>query len=94
MALQQEGCQLGLPIPETMYTTVPDGLIEVPEASKKYDIPLQTLHTWLRRGHLRPIGRKRDRGPGGGHIVVSEADLIQCRDTPKSKGGRPPKSEA
>ena len=92
MTLQSEGYQLGLRMCERVYEEeeVPPWLIDIPSASKKHGISVQTIHTWLRRGHLFTQGRKRAAAKNGGYHLVSEEELLQCRDTPKSKGGRPP----
>ena len=62
---------------------VPEGLIDLPSASKKYGIPVRTLGTWVRRGKLPKCGRLRGRSPGGGYIVTDEAAILYCRDHPR-----------
>ena len=62
---------------------LPEGLIDLPSASKKYGIPVRTLGTWVRRGKLPKCGRLRARSPGGGYIVTDEAEILYCRDNPR-----------
>ena len=70
---------------------LPDGLIDLPSASKKYGIPISTLQSWLRRGKLQRRGRVRARAAGGGYVVTKEAEIVYCRDNPRKRG---PKSFA
>ena len=70
---------------------LPEGLIDLPSASKKYGIPVGTLRSWVNRGKLPKCGRFRARSPGGGYIVTVEADIVYCRDNPRKRG---PKSFA
>ena len=79
---------------EVMYEPghLPDGLIDLPSASKKYGIPNTTLRTWVQRGKLPRRGRVRARAAGGGYIVVRKDDIKYCRDHPL-KTGRKPKRE-
>ena len=65
---------------------LPEGLIDLPSASKKYGIPVRTLGAWVRRGKLPKRGRLRARSPGGGYIVTVEAMIPYCRDNPLKTG--------
>ena len=65
---------------------LPEGLIDLPSASKKFGIPGSTLRNWLRRGKLHRRGRVRARAAGGGYVVVSEAEIRYCRDNPLKTG--------
>ena len=65
---------------------LPEGLIDLPSASKKYGIPVKTLGAWVRRGKLPKCGRVRARSPGGGYIVTVEAHIVHCRDNPRKPG--------
>ena len=65
---------------------LPEGLIDLPSASKKYGIPVKTLGAWVRRGKLVKCGRLRARSPGGGYIVTEEAQIIYCRENPRKPG--------
>ena len=65
---------------------LPDGLIDLPSASKKLGISVVTLRSWVQRGKLPRHGRVRAKSPGGGYIVVREADIEYCRDHPLKTG--------
>ena len=67
---------------------LPDGLIDLPSAAKKYGIPVGTLRAWVHRGKLPRCGRLKARAAGGGYIVTTQAGIEYCRDHPR-KGGRP-----
>ena len=66
-----------------IYDELPEGLIDLPSASKKYKIPVGTLRSWVRRGKLPHKGRLRARSPGGGYIVTEEDVIVYCRDNPR-----------
>ena len=70
---------------------LPEGLIDLPSASKKYGIPGSTLRNWVLRGKLPRCGRVRARAAGGGYIVTEMAAIEYCRDNPRKRG---PKSFA
>ncbi len=65
---------------------LPEGLIDLPGASKKYGIPVKTLRSWIHRGKLPRRGRMRARSPGGGYIVTEQAAILYCRDNPRKTG--------
>ena len=73
-----------------LFTELPEGLIAVPEAAKKHDIPRKTILTWIRLGRINAKG-KVTQGKGGPRLLVSESELLDYKDAPKSKGGRPSK---
>ena len=62
---------------------LPEGLIDLPTASKKYGIPGSTLRNWVLRGKLPRRGRVRARAAGGGYIVTEMAAIEYCRDNPR-----------
>lgn len=62
---------------------LPEGLIDLPSASKKYGIPGSTLRNWVQRGKLPRRGRVRARAAGGGYIVTEMAAIEYCRDNPR-----------
>ena len=62
---------------------LPEGLIDLPSASKKYGIPGSTLRNWVARGKLPRCGRVRARAAGGGYIVTEMAAIEYCRDNPR-----------
>ncbi len=65
---------------------LPEGLIDLPTASKKYGIRVDTLRRWVQRGKLPRCGRLRARSPGGGYIVTVEEEILHCRDNPRKSG--------
>ena len=65
---------------------LPDGLIDLPSASKRYGIPVKTLGAWVRRGKLPKCGRLRGPSPGRGYLVTVEAEIEYCRDNPRKPG--------
>jgi hypothetical protein len=54
---------------------LPEGLIDLPSAAKKYGIPGSTLRNWVQRRKLPRCGRLRARADGGGYIVTEEAAI-------------------
>ena len=62
---------------------LPEGLIDLPTASKKYGIPVDTLRRWVQRGKLPNCGRLRAKAPGGGYILTVEDGIEFCRDNPR-----------
>ena len=67
---------------------IPEGLITLGDASRKYSIPFHVLERRVQRGRLIPEGPRP--GRGGGRILVHEADIIAYIEHPP-KTGRPPK---
>ena len=78
--------------PETVYTELPPGLIDLPSAVRKYGLTSSTVHDWIRHGRIEPQGRLRAPARGGGYLVVREEDLLAYMKAPRDKGGRPRKS--
>ena len=74
-----------------IYTELPEGLIDLPSAAKKYKTTVYRLRAWVQRGHISARGRLRAGCPGGGYYVVAEADLERRLAEPPKKGGRPRK---
>ena len=78
---------------DVIYDVLPDGMIDLPSAAKKYDISVKTLGMWVHRGKLPRRGRLRGKAAGGGYIVTDEAAIPLCRDNPRkpwhSKSVRP-----
>ena len=77
-----------------IYTELPEGLIDLPSAARKYGYHLRTMYMWVRRDRLECRGRLRAPSRGGGYIVVSEHELKERMSTVPSKGGRPRKKPA
>ena len=73
---------------------VPAGLISLPDAAKKYGIPVRTLGAWVRLGKLPRCGRVRAKAPGGGYILTKENQIEYCRDHPRKRGPKPKTSNA
>ena len=65
---------------------VPDGLIDLPTAARKYDIPVRTLHAWVVRGKIPRRGRVRAKAAGGGYVLTDDAAIPICRDNPRKRG--------
>ena len=65
---------------------LPEGLIDLPSASKKYGISVITLRSWVQRGKLPRLGRLRGASPGRGYIVTDDAMIPYCRDNPRKTG--------
>ena len=65
---------------------LPEGLIDLPSASKKYGISVVTLRSWVQRGKLPRLGRLRGASPGRGYIVTDDAMIPYCRDNPRKTG--------
>ena len=65
-------------------------LITLAEASRRHEVNIQTLRTWIHRGHLLVRDRVRDRVSGSGrlHIIVDEIDVLRLISDPP-KTGRP-----
>ena len=77
----------GLPI----YTRLPEGLIDLPSAAKKYGSTVYRFRAWVQRGNIEVRGRLRAGCPGGGYYIVAEEDLKRRLSEPPKKGGRPQK---
>ena len=79
------------PEPEgaVIYDELPPGLIDLPSASRKYGVNIQTANGWLRRGVIPRMGKLR--APGGGHNVTCEAAIANMASRPRNVGGRPRK---
>ena len=74
-------CSDGLPL--YLPGLLPDNLIDLPSAAKKYGIPVRTLRGWVHRGRLPRRGRLKGKASGGGYIVTEESAILYCRDNPR-----------
>lgn len=76
------------PDPEIIYLPgeLPDGLIDLPTAAKKYRIKPGTLHRWVTLGKLPRRGRLRAPAAGGGYVVTEEAAIPYCQTHPRKRG--------
>ena len=77
---------------DTVYIELPPGLIDVPTASRKYNVPDATLRGWIKKGRLHSRGRLKGPAARGGFQVVDEDELVQHIAAPRNKGGRPRKT--
>ncbi len=70
---------------EVMYEPgqLPDGLIDLPSAAKKYEIPVVTLRAWMRRGKIPFRGRLRGKAAGGGFLVTEKRAIQHARENPR-----------
>ena len=75
--------------PGTIYDAVPPGLIDLPSARRKYNVPRRTIHSWVEKGHVRLRGRLKGPAKGGGYLLVREDELTAYLTAPRKKGGRP-----
>ena len=75
-----------------IYTELPEGLIDLPSAMRKYGCRRGRLDSWVQRGRLKVYGRLKGAARGGGYVVVSEAELTNRLATVPRKGGRPRKT--
>ena len=73
-----------------IYTELPEGLIDLPSATRKYGCGRSRLHGWVKRGVIRVRGRLKGAARGGGYLVVKEADIEHILATIQIQGGRPP----
>ena len=77
---------------EMVFDELPEGMIDLPTATRKFDTSRSTLHSWVQRGHIRSYGRLRGAAIGGGLVILKESEIIEHSLSPKSKGGRPKKT--
>ena len=68
---------------------LPDGLIDLPTASRKYGVNGSTMRRWVISGKIPSRGRLKAPARGGGYLVLSEAELVDYINAPRNKGGRP-----
>ena len=79
------------PAAEVIYAELPEGLIDLPSACRKYGVNRQTANGWLQRGLIPRMGKLRAPGDGGVN-VVGEDDFKEVLSRPRNVGGRPKKS--
>ena len=93
---EEVGCQSALPDFPTngkpkVYRELPPGLITLPDAARKYEINYNSLHRWVKEGKIRSFGRLRGPAPGRGLVILMECEVLEYRDAPRLKSGRPKK---
>ena len=68
---------------------LPEGLIDLPTASREYGVNGSTLRRWVISGKIPSRGRLKAPARGGGYVVVSEEELVNYINAPRNRGGRP-----
>ena len=68
---------------------LPEGLIDLPTASRKHGVNGSTLRHWVISGKIPSRGRLKAPARGGGYVVVSEEELVNYINAPRNRGGRP-----
>lgn len=58
-----------------VYAELPEGLIDLPAAARKYGRSIGTLHSWRRQGRIEAVGRLRASAPGGGYYLFRISDI-------------------
>ena len=71
------------------YAEAPPGMIDVATAVKVHGVNTRTVHRWINRGLLQPLGKIR--GLGGTRYLICEETVAKMAQEPKNKGGRPRK---
>ena len=61
-----------------IYTELPEGLIDLPKASKVYGKSRQLLFQWVTQGRLPERGLFKPRGRTVANVVVSEKEVEDC----------------
>ena len=79
------------PAAEVIYDEVPEGLIDLPSACRKYGVNLNTANGWVRRGLIARMGKLRAPGDGGVNVVGKKA-FVELASRPRNVGGRPKKT--
>ena len=75
---------------DVVYDELPDGLIDLPSACRKYGVKRQTANGWMRKHDIPYLGRLRAPAPGGGYNVTDEI-AFKRMSRRNSIGGRPKK---
>ena len=67
-----------------IYDELPEGLIDLPTAARRYRRATGTVRQWASDGQLEVVGRLRAPAPGGGYLVFRDADVSMINDiTPR-----------
>lgn len=56
----------------------------IAEAARKYELKHQTLSNWVKRGHVKQLGRDPNHAQ---KILVDEADVAYCAEIQKQRPG-------
>ena len=80
----------GFPADDIVYDQLPDGLITLTDAARKYGLNIGTLRTWVLLGYINKAGRLKGPARGGGFLLLSEDEVLARVNTPR-RPGRPRK---
>ena len=80
------------PTADVVYDELPDGLIDLPSACRKYGVNRQTANGWMRKGQIPYLGKIKAPARGGGYNVTSLSAFLARKDADPAKGGRPIKT--
>ena len=58
------------------YNELPEGMIPLPHAARKYGLPADRLRWWVRAKRLARMGYLRGGSPQGGYVLLVEAELV------------------
>ena len=75
---------------EVVYDVLPEGLIDLPSAAKRYGCATARLRTMVHRGKLTARGRLKAPAYGGGYVLLDESELAKVMANLPPKG-RPKK---
>ena len=78
---------------DAIFDELPEGMIDIPTAARKYDCPLGRIRNWVNRGRVKTYGRWKAPAPGGGYLFMKESDFVKYLKSPRHKGGRPKKPD-
>ena len=73
-----------------IYDELPDGLITLPEAARKYGesgVTSRQLHRWVDRERLTHMGYLRGPTPQGGYVLLVEAELAALLEDNLTRAG-------
>ena len=83
-------CAKPAPAAEHVYDELPEQLIDLPGAAKKYNCKMGYLRSMVQHGRIKTQGRIKAPARGGGYLLVNEAELRQLIENPRPVG-RPKK---
>ena len=89
--IPEDGFTLSRNGQEKIFYNLPEGMIDIATAAKRYGRPIRTIRGWIQTGALEAQGRLRSQAPGGGTFIVLQEDLLKFVLAPINKGGRRPK---
>ena len=58
-----------------LYDELPEGMITLPNAARKYGAPADRIRWWIRAERLTRMGYLRGGSPQGGYVLLVEAEL-------------------